>query len=442
MAIDLVDGTRNALLLWRDSLEYLSTLGRRFPVGGTYFFGPYQSNFATGPELVQKVLVDHADDFHKFPMMEYLRPLIGNGLLLNEDAPWRRQRKLVAPSLQPRRVAGYATMMVDYARQTVEGWQDGAEIDLAVSMMALTLRIVGKTLFDTELSGHAGAIADALEVSLAFVNQRGKSLFPVPLTWPLPGNRRYRRAVAAVDGVVRAMIAERRASGVDHGDLLSALLAARDEDGQPMDDTQLRDECMTLVLAGHETTANALMWTLSLLWRHPEDRARVEREVDGALAGRAPTLDDLPRLPYTLQVLKESLRLYPPAYVMGRMALRDLDLGEIKPRKGQFVIISPYAMHRNPAVFADPERFDPERFAPEAEKRLPRGAYLPFGGGPRICVGNHFALMEAHLILAVIAQRARLDLVAGALPVPEPTVTLRPRGSVRARVSARAPAGG
>lgn len=434
---NILRGLNNVNALRRDPLAFLEKLARDTGDIGVYAFGPYPAIIASGPEPVQKILVDQAADFHKLPSLMYLRPLIGNGLLTNEDEPWRRQRKLVAPAFQSRRIVNYAGIMAGYTAERVAGWVDGAEVDIAAEMMALTLRIVGKTLFDADLGGYAVEIGEALTVALEFVNVRTTSLFPLPLEWPLPGNLKNRRAVARIDRIVGGMIADRRASGEDNGDLLSMLLAARDEDGHPMTDTQVRDESMTIVLAGHETTANALTWALCLLSQHPEARSRLEAELDTVLAGRIPAYEDLARLPYTLQVVKEAMRLYPPAYVIGRVALRDVEVAGFFVPSGTYVIISPYVMHRNPAYFPDPNRFEPARFEAEAEKRLPRNTYLPFGGGPRVCVGNHFALMEAHLALAVLAQRARLDLVSGALPGTEPMVTLRPRGRVSARVSLR-----
>jgi cytochrome P450 len=244
-----------------------------------------------------------------------------------------------------------------------------------------------------------------------------------------------RRAVRRLDDIVYSLIRERRASGTDRGDMLGMLLATRDaDDGSELTDVEVRDQAMTILLAGHETTANALAWTFYLLARNPDVRERMEREVDAALGGRAPSVQDLPTMPFTLQVLKEAMRLYPPAYVVGRKAARAVTLGGVSVRKGQVVLVNIAGIHRRASAFPDPERFDPERFTPEREKALPPQTYLPFGAGPRICIGNHFALMEGHLILATLARKLRFDLLRTEPIEAEPLVTLRPRGGVPVRV--------
>jgi cytochrome P450 len=255
---------------------------------------------------------------------------------------------------------------------------------------------------------------------------------PIPPSWPTPGNRRGQKAIARLDRTVYRLIDERRKQGGDRGDFLTMLLLAQDEDdGSVMTDKQVRDEAMNIFLAGHETTANALAWTFYLLAQHPAMRERLEREIDGALGGRTPTLADLPRLPFTLQVFKEAMRLYPPAFVVARRALRDVTIGGHRLAKNELAIINIVGMHRRPEYFAEPDRFDPERFSAEAEKSMNKRAFLPFGAGARVCIGNHFALLEGHLALAAMAQRVRLDLAPGSARVePEPLITLRPRGGM------------
>ncbi|MBN9165530.1 MAG: cytochrome P450 [Myxococcales bacterium] len=266
------------------------------------------------------------------------------------------------------------------------------------------------------------------------------SVLPLPPMIPSPQNLRYKRAVARLDDVVYRIIRERRAEGADRGDVLSMLLHARDEEGASMTDRQVRDEAMTLALAGHETTANALAWTFYLLARHPEVRARMESEIDAL--GHAPTYDDLKKLPYTLAVFKEAMRLYPPAYILGRRPIEDTSIGEYRVRRNSIVLVSVMGIHRRPDVWSDPERFDPERFLGEREKQLPRCAYMPFGAGPRICIGNHFALMEGHVVLATIARRVRFDLASAAPVELDPLVTLRPKGGMHMRARVREHAGG
>jgi cytochrome P450 len=263
-------------------------------------------------------------------------------------------------------------------------------------------------------------------------------LVPTPPVVPTPGNLKLRRAIRRLDEVVYGMIRERRASGVDRGDMLGMLLATRDEgDGSGLSDREVRDQAMTIMLAGHETTANALAWTFYLLGRHPQVREKLEREVDTVLAGRDATMADLPSLPYTLEILKESMRLYPPAYMIGRRATRDVVICGSRVPAGQVVIVNVIGIHRRADAFPDPDRFDPERFTPEREKALPPHAFIPFGAGPRICIGNHFAWMEGQLVLATLAQRLRFELVSNKPVETEPLVTLRPKGGLPVRVVQR-----
>lgn len=391
------------------------------------------------PHLVQQVLVEQAHRFEKTPLLRrFAGPVLGNGLLTSENEFHKRQRRLVAPAFQHRRIATYAEVMADYTDRMQASWADGEVIDIASEMMRLTLWIVGRTLFDADVLADAEGVGQALSTSMHWFNRQLAAVLPVPLSWPTPRNRQAQRASQHLDAVIYRMIHERRASGADHGDLLSMLLHARDEDdGSFMTDQQVRDEAMTLFLAGHETTAVALAWAHYLLTQHPIAYARLRAEVDTLLAGRLPIQANLAQLPYTLRVVKETLRLYPPAYVFGRMAVQPVELdGDTFPA-GSIFLISPYTMHHRADLFPEPERFDPDRWTPEAEARLPRHAYLPFGGGPRVCIGNHFALMEAQIVLATLAQRVIVDLVPGQQIVPEPLVTLRPRDGVRVVVTRR-----
>ena len=439
---ELVRGFSNLLAYRNDRLAMLQRLGRECGDIGVYRFGPWAGVMVNAADYVRAVLVEHADAFQKLPSMAFLRPLLGNGLLLSEGDFWRRQRKLIAPAFQHRRVATYADMIASYAEQAQQGWADGATIDMAHEMMRLTLRVVGKALFNAEVLSEADEVGAALTIALQYVDQQTSTLFPTPLHWPTPANRRNRAAIARLDATIHRIIRERRAAlrhpsaegqPERNSDLLAMLLLAQDEDGSTMTDAQVRDEAMTLFLAGHETTANALAWAWYLLAQHPHLYARLRAELEQVLAGRTPTFADLPNLPYTLQVLKEAMRLYPPAYLFGRYAVRAVDLEGYRLPAGTWVIISPYALQRRSDYFPDPERFDPDRFAPEAEQRIPRYAYIPFGGGPRICIGNHFALMEGQLILATLGQRVTFELAERRRVEPEPLITLRPRGGIRMR---------
>ena len=343
----------------------------------------------------------------------------------------------MAPAFHRERVAAYGETMVAYTQRMLEGWRDGDVRNVHHDMMHLTLEIVGKVLFDADVGGDADAIGRAFDAVTDEIAARFRRPLFIPDWIPLPGNLRYRAGVAALDRLVYRIIAEHRASDAAGSDLLSMLMLARDEDGVQMSDRQLRDEAVTLLLAGHETTALALSWTWYLLSRHPEVGARLQDELDRVLQGRAPAPGDLPALRYTGQVVQESMRLYPPAYGFGREAVQDCNIGGYHVPAGTTLFMSPWLMHHDARWFAEPKRFIPERWADGLAERLPRYAYMPFGGGPRICIGNSFAMMEAILILATVAQRFRVQPISDAPVIPFPTITLRPRGGVTLRVASR-----
>jgi cytochrome P450 len=394
----------------------------------------------SSPALAHEVLVEKEDAFVKGQGLSlFARPLLGKGLLTSEGDFHRKQRRLLAPAFVQKRIAAYADVMAARGRDSAARMLAARELDVDAETMRVTLEIVGKTLFDAELGDEASDIGAALTEAMERMMRQISSLFPIPPQVPTPSNLRQRRAVARLDETIYRLIAERRARPSDRGDVLSMLLSAKDDDGSSMDDVQIRDEAMTIFLAGHETTATALAWALYLLAKHPEARARVEAEVDAVLGDRAARIEDLRAMPYTLAVLKESMRLYPPAYVLGRLATRDVDLGPVHVRKGTLVLVNVSGIHRRAAVWPSPELFDPERFLGDAEKSLPKNAYMPFGAGPRICIGNHFALMEGHILLATYAQRVRLELADPKAKIwPRPLVTLRPGQPVQMRATARA----
>lgn len=388
------------------------------------------------PALAHEVLATKHAAFVKAPgLAVFLRPLLGNGLLTSERDMHTRQRKLIAPAFAHKRIASYASTMAERSARFAAALGDGAELDVSEGILRLTLEIVGKTLFDAEVGSDADEVGDAVTVAMQCAMSQLSSLVPIPPFVPTRTNLRNRRAVAALDAILYRIIRERRAQGGDRGDLLSMLLATQDEDGRSMSDRQIRDESMTLFLAGHETTANALSWALYLLAKHPEARAKVEAEVDAL--GRVPSYDDLKQLPYTLAVLKETMRLYPPAYILARRVVEDVTIGPHRLDKHAIVLVNVLGIHRRPDLHPDPERFAPERFLGDAEKQLPRCAYMPFGAGPRICIGNHFALMEGQVVLASLLKRLRFDRVNDAPVELEPLVTLRPRGGVKMRVTVR-----
>ena len=391
----------------------------------------------TDADVAREILVDQASSFIKSQGLAMLKPLLGEGLLTAEGEPHRKHRKLLAPAFAPKRIAAYGDAMVEETERCVAGWRDGATIDLSHEMMAMTLAIAGRTLFGADVRGDAAAVADALETAMRAHRESLQSLVRVSYDWPLPRHLRMRRAIKALDTVVYRMIAEGRVRGTDKGDVLSILLLARDdEDGTGLTDGQVRDEVMTLLLAGHETTANTLTWAWYELARNPGVLQKLVAEVD-ALGGKRITVDDLPKLPYTLATIEEAMRIDPPAYMIGREATRDLEVGGHALPKGAVVFVNVRGIHRRADYYPDPLAFKPERMLPDAKKQRPRERYLPFGAGPRVCIGAHFALIEAQLALATMAQKATFQLHRAHVE-PEPLVTLRPRGGMPVTAQLRA----
>jgi len=432
----------NLLDAGRDRLGFLMRVSRECGDIGQFRVGPRRIVMLNSPHYVQAVLVDNDYAFfEKSPVLrQYLRPVFGNGLLSIDSQFHKQRRKLLAPSFQPRCIAAYAEVMADYAEQLQQIWMEEQTVNVADEMMRLTFRVVGKTLFDADLLNEAHEVGEALLTILRYNNAELNSFFHLPHHWPTPRNRRFQKALARLDAIIYRLIEERRTIRRERTDLLSLLLQARDEEGGgALSDQEVRDEAITLFLAGYETTANALTWTWYLLTQHPEIYMRLRAEVDRVLAGRTPTAADLPQLPYTLQVFKEAMRLYPPVHSISRQVVRPFDLEGYHLPRGVIVAVSFYVLHRRPDYFPDPGRFDPERFAPQAEKNLPRYAYLPFSIGPRLCIGNHFAMMEGHLLLVTLAQRVTFKLVSGQKIVPEPLITLRPRDGIQMVVQRREP---
>ena len=388
--------------------------------------------FINHPDYIRDMLVTSAQKFEKSPAIKSMKPVLGEGLLTSEGDFHLRQRRLAQPAFHRQRIAGYGAVMAEYAGAWRARWKDGQAVDLHTEMMGLTLRVVGKTLFDYDLTVDSGQIAQSLETMLEMFRFMMMPFARLMEELPLPGMMRLRRARERVDAIVRRIIRERRAEGRDHGDLLSMLLSAQDTegDGGSMTDTQLRDESITLILAGHETTSNALTWAFYLLAKNPEVEARLHAELDSALAGRLPSADDLPALPYTERVLAEAMRLYPPAYAVGRWALEDHAFGPYEVPKHSVVLSSQWVIHRDPRFYPDPLRFDPDRWTPEARAARPKFAYYPFGGGNRVCIGEGFAWMEGILILAALAQQWRMRVAPGYQPMLWPAVTLRPRNGM------------
>lgn len=390
------------------------------------------------PDLIHEVLVANHRNFIKHSFFwRHVTAIFGSGLLTSEGDSWLRQRRLMAPAFHRERITGYGQTMVAYTERMLDTWRAGEVRNVHHDMMHLTLEIVGKVLFDADVGGDADAIGTAFDAVTDEIAARFRRPVFIPDWIPLPGNVRYNRGVRTLNNLVYRIIREHRANGAQGGDLLSMLMQARDEDGNQMNDRQLRDEAVTLLLAGHETTALALSWTWYLLSLHPEVDAKLYAELRSVLNGRSPTPADMRALPYTERVIQESMRLFPPAYGFGREAVADCEIGGYDVPAGTTVFMSPWLMHHDARWFDEPQRFNPDRWSDGLAERLPRHAYLPFGGGPRICIGNTFAMMEAVLLLATIAQRFRLERVSDEPVKPHTTITLRPHGGVTLRVAQR-----
>lgn len=432
--LPLLGNIRN---LRRDRLDFIIT--NRDTYGDIVFYriGPRRVYQLNNPEYVQYVLVKHPEIFHKSSSLKRAtKQAIGQGLLTSDGELHKRQRKLVQPAFHHNRISAYADVMVRHTNKMLANWIDDQQLDIAHEMMSLTMQIVGKTLFDADVSEDADSIGAAITTGLEATMERMTRPTQIFEKLPTPTNRKRREAFQLLDDTIMGIINERRAGGKDKGDLLSMLLMSEDEEtGDQMNNKQVRDEVMTLFIAGHETTANALAWTFYLLSQHPEVEERLVTEIQDVLAGRDPTLADLQRLPYILMVIKESMRLYPPAWITTREAQESFELGGYTIPKGSLVMTSTYAIHRDPRFWDKPEQFDPERFSSQNEAQIPKYAYFPFGGGPRVCVGNQFALMETQLVLATVLQQYHLSLMEGQQIVPQPLVTLRPKYGIKMSVS-------
>ena len=429
----------NALTYMRDPLRFLRGMRETHGDIVRVALGPVRMVLISHPDLVEDVLVTQNRLWVKDRFLRVLRPVLGDGLLMSEGDFWRRQRRLAQPAFHRDRIAAYGGIMVDHASRLAAQWRDGEVRDVHKDMMRMTLEIVAEALFGAQVGQHADDVADAIDAVLTVVSDPLELFLPFLRRLPTPKRRRFRRAVTGLDAIIYGVVEKRRESGApETGDLLSMLLHARDEDGSRMSDQQLRDECMTLFLAGHETTAINLSWTWVLLSQHPEVEAKLARELRDVLADRPPTFADLPDLRYTAHVIAESLRLYPPAWSMGREAREDVDLGGYHVPRGGQVWFCPWAIQRDARWFDEPDAFRPERWEGDLAKRLHRYAYFPFGGGPRFCIGQSFAQMEAVLLLATLARAFRAQGLPDAPVVPFPSVTLRPRDGVRMRLARRA----
>ena len=400
--------------------------------------------FINDPEFIREILINYPNQMIKERTQRRMKILLGEGLITSEGSFHMRQRRIAAPAFHRQRIAAYGDVMTERALLRRASWQANQTIDIGAEMMQLALEVVARTLFNTDVTSDVLEINREVNAIMDLYNY----LIALPMAEaylhaPLPGLTRFRRARARLNTVVHRMIDEHRSrvregNHADSGDLLSMLMASRDEEGGGgMTDEQLHDEIITIFLAGYETVANALTWTWVLLAQNPEAAQRFYQEIDRVLAGRTPTLDDLPQLRYTEMVFAESMRLYPPAWAMGRQGTEPVTLGPYYFPAKTYFFFSQYVIQRDPEYFPDPLRFDPERFTPEAKAARPRFAYFPFGGGGRQCIGEAFAWMEGVLILATIAQKWRLHLLPGQQIEVQPKITLRPKFAIQMRVEAR-----
>ncbi|MBA4186505.1 MAG: cytochrome P450 [Planctomycetaceae bacterium] len=422
----------------RDRLAFLHNVARDYGDLACFRFGPRRVFLASHPDLIEQVLVTDAKHYIKHFGARAYMPVLGNGLVTSEGEFWLRQRRLSQPAFLKNRVLTYAPVMAELARDMLTRWQPGESVDVYYHFSDLTSAIALKTLFGQDNPGDRKEFLNQLHHAFALLSDRFRNLVKFPFWIPTPRNVRTKRAVAYLHKVVDGFIAAGRARSEPGDDLLSRLVAARDEDGTRMTEVQLRDEAMTLYLAGHETSALTLTWSWYLLANNLEAEQKLADEWSRVLGGRSPSPEDLSNLPYTDAVIAESMRLYPPAYLIGREATTELELGGYRIRRGDTIFMSQWSSHRDPRYFGpDPEAFRPERWLDGLAKRLPKYAYFPFGGGPRVCIGTAFALMEATILLATIGQRYRFTVDPGAIIGTNPQITLLPSHGMPATLKAR-----
>ena len=426
---------RRIPMLRCDRIEFLMAQAALGDVT-TFRMGPARVYFINNPDLIRDVLVVNADKYIKGRALQRSKRLLGKGLLTNEGADHLRQRRMIQPAFHRTRIAEYARSMVTYSDQMAANWRDGDVLDIDHEMMRLTLQIVGKTLFDADVINEAGDVGKAMETIIGMFNFLMLPFSEVLEKLPLPQTIRFDRARKSLDNIIYKIIDERRASGEDRGDLLTMLLLAQDEDdGGTMTNEQVRDEVMTLFLAGHETTANALTWTWYLLSQNPEKEAKFHTEIDSVLKGRVPSMEDVPNLKYIEAVLAESMRLYPPAWAIGRYAVEDNELGGYTVPQGSTVLCSPYILHHDARFWENADEFIPERWETQSIKEAgQKNIYFPFGGGVRRCIGESFAWMEGILLLATIARKWKLSLASDQQIGLKPLITLRPKFGMKMHI--------
>lgn len=427
----------NARQFFHRRLDFFRDVAAEFGDLATFRFGPRRIFLASHPDLIEQVLVTDAKHYIKHFGARMYKPVLGNGLVTSEGDFWLRQRRLSQPAFLKQRVQSYAPLMGELTERMLASWRPGTAVDIHFEFSTLTSVIALKTLFDLDDPGDRERFTDTLRSAFNVMSNRFRNPFRLPAWFPTPANLKLKKAVAELNAVVDGFIAQGRARGGNGTDLLSRLLNAQDADGTRMTDRQLREEAMTLYLAGHETTALTLSWSWYLLSQYPEVEEKLVAEWKAVLNGRTPTADDVAHLPYTEAVITEAMRVYPPVYLIGREATTDLELGGYRVKKGYTVFMSQWVSHKDPRYFPEPDSFRPERWEDGLAKRIPKYAYYPFGGGPRVCIGNTFALMEAALILAAVGQRYRFTLNSDAVIDVNPQITLLPKHGVPATLTPR-----
>jgi cytochrome P450 len=418
-------------------VDFFLDLARTYGPVASFRVGRHRLFLVSDPELIEQILITDARHYIKHFGARVFKPVLGNGLVTSEGAFWLRQRRLIQPAFLKARVVSYAPVMAQLAEVMLARWQPGAVVDIESEFSGLTSAIALKTLFGLDDHGDRERLNESLRRAFDLMAARLNWPLQIPMWVPTPANLQLKRAIAELDRVVNDFIAAGRARREPGNDLLATMIAAQDEDGSQMTDRQLRDEAMTLYLAGHETTALTLAWAWYLIARHPHVEEKLVGEWRAVLGGRSPGADDLAALPYTSAVISESMRLYPPVYAIGREATRDLEIGGYRVKRGYTVLMSQWVNHRDPKYFPDPERFDPERWSGSVAARIPKFAYYPFGGGQRMCVGSNFALMEAAIVLATVGQRYRFTVEPDAVIDLKPQITLLPIAGIPATLKLR-----
>ena len=425
----------------RDVIGFLARLAKDYGDVAAFRIGPMHLCLVSRPDLVRDILTTHHQAFVKGRPLEMAKHLLGEGLLTSEGELHKRQRRMIQPMFHRERIQAYGKVMTMHADRLGRSWRHGETVDVFQEMMRLALAIAGKTMFDSDVEADATEVGEALTDAMRLFGRVAVPFSELLLKLPLPSTLRFRRAKARLDAIIYRLISRRRLSEEEHGDLLSLLLAARDDeaDGAMMTDTQVRDEALIFFLAAHDTTALTLTWTWYLLSQYPRVAAALHDELDTVLGGRLPEVSDLARLRYANMVFAEALRLYPPGYVLARRALTEYPIDQYVVPKGTLILMSPYLMHRDPRYYAAPELFDPLRWESGDRADRPKLAYFPFGGGPRVCIGESFALMEGTLVLSTLAQHWGMRLVPGHPVELLPLLNLRPKHGMRMIVERRTP---